>query len=444
MKKALSLFLLFLLNVTGLQVFSQYRDYWPTNGWKIKTPEEVNINAPILQSMDQLIQSSMAYIDAFLIVKNGYLVYEQYYNGYSENELHLLCSATKSLTNVLMGILLTENYLDDIDQQVIGFFPEYVNVNKDSRMDQLRIEHTMSYTTGIDVSDSESLNQGDMVKYYLSCNFLYNPGEQFRYATPASQIQSAIISKLSGMKASDFAREKLFSKLGINKYSWPADAQGYTYGGYISYLCPRDMLKIGFLYLNKGSWDGQSIVDPEFVQNSTSIHSNGGKPHNEKYGYNWWITVNNGYAAYFAGGYGGQFIYVVPELDLVVAITCDTNQHREDARFLINNFVVPAITSLLPANDKIIISRPKFNIYPNVINTGFIINFEMEREMPLNLKIFDCSGKEMLTLFDKQRFSAGSHTIKIANELPTGSYFVKGTLGKNEIVSKLLVSGTTP
>ena len=439
MKSIKFLFILNFLILISFTNFSQVREYWPTKDWEKKTPGELNIDTVKLHEMDELILS-MPYIDAFLIVKNGYLVYEKYYNQYNESKYHIICSSTKSVTNVLMGILLKQKYIESLNQKVIDFFPEYGKINNDSRINDITIEHTMTYTTGISAGDNSTLNQSDMIEFYLSCNFLYNPGTHFKYATPASQIQSAIISKTTGKNAKSFADQELFSKLGIVNYYWPADAQGYTYGGYISYYCPRDMLKIGFLYLNNGIWDSDTIVEPEFVKNSTAIHSSGGTPHNEKYGYNWWITENNGYKSFFAGGYGGQFIYVIPDLDIVVAITCNTNSHRENARFLINSHVVPAIISTNSVGNNAFNNKSKFYMTSNLISNEIEIEFELNKDKPVSILIYDQTGKKIEAVFENEIFNAGKHNYNYEHHLKNGYYILKANIGSEVFNSRILIS----
>lgn len=312
--------------------------------WQEKSLIEVGIDSSKLSFMKQKIVSSMPYVDAFLIVKNGFLVYEEYFNGYSRNQKHLICSDTKSITNILNGILLKKHFINNLDQKILDFFPEYKDINPDPRIKQLTIRNMMSFTSGLSHDEWNTVwETSDMIKTYLARDFVADPGMRFNYETPASQILSSLVNKTTGMNASKFAQKELFSKLGILDFDWPADANNFNYGGYKSYFRPYDMLKFGYLYLKRGVWQNDTIVNPSFVDSCTIAHSAGGKPHFEKYGYNWWVTTNNGFNAFFAGGFGGQYIYVVPELNLVVVITCNTDEHRENARFLINDFVVPAI-----------------------------------------------------------------------------------------------------
>ncbi|MBN1413961.1 MAG: serine hydrolase [Bacteroidales bacterium] len=435
------IFILFIVIWTDTNIFAQIREYWPTEGWQRKSLDEADINAAIMEEMEQSIYSSMPYVDAFLVVKNGYLVYEKYFNdGYGKNDYHIICSATKSITSILTGILLKQHYIDSLGQTVMGFFPEYSHVNDDPRLNLITLKHLLSFTTGLrNDDDMASSVKSDMIEFYLGQEFVADPGTLFRYSTPASHIQSAIVSKTTGKNARVFASEVLFSKLGISDFYWPDDDQGYTYGGHNSFFRPEDMLKIGFLYLNQGIWNGDTIVDPDYVSACTTVHSDGGSPHKEKYGYNWWITENNGYHAYFAGGYGGQFIYVVPDLDLVVAITCNTSEHREDARFLINSHVVPAILNSSVWEETRGDAIQGLIVFPNPADRNINIRFETTKDSPFTLFITDMAGRNRDRIYTNKTFPSGKYNLIYNHNLPAGCYIIRGLFNTEEYVTKMIV-----
>jgi len=403
----------------------------------------MGMDTVLLHAMTRKIEFSMNYVDAFLIVKDGYLVYEHYFNGYDKDTPHLICSATKSVTNIVMGIMFTNNFITDIGLNILEYFPEYREINSDVRINDITLEHIMAYTAGLYNSDSEAYGSAstDALKYYLGNRFLSDPGVEFRYATPASHLQSALITKILGVSEQTFAEQKLLSNLGINNFNWLTDPLGYTYGGHNAYFCPRDMLKFGYLYLNQGVWNGDTLVDPGFVAASTMVHTNGGSPHNEKYGYNWWITKNNGYDAYFAGGYGGQFIYVVPELDLVVAITCNTVSHRETARFLINTHVVPSI--LQPASSEIKTTKNRtraVRIAPDWIQNQWLISFQIDKKETVYFSLTDLYGKNLGSCSEKRAYEAGIHCLTI-NVVPVpGPYILRGFIGETEVICKKMIN----
>lgn len=427
--------------VAPFLAFSQNREYWPTKGWESRLPEQAGMDTAFLAAMNQVILSSMSYVDAFLIVKDGYLVHEEYYNGYNSDKIHHLWSATKSVTNIMMGIMFRKNYLNDLNLKIIDYFPEYSQLNADQRVKDITLEHLMTFTAGLYSSDNEAYSSSsvDALEYYLGNRFLSDPGSTFKYATPASHLQSALISKLLKMTEKELAEKELFPKLGITNYDWITDVVGYTYGGHNSYFCPRDMLKFGFLYLNRGIWNGDTLVEPEFVDWSTKVHSNGGTPHNEKYGCNWWVTTNNGYDAYFAGGYGGQFIYVVPALDLVVAITCNSDRHRENARFLINSYVVP---SILKGNSIQRIQKGSGNrirINSESSGRGYRVYLDIKEPTAVELSLSDVSGRIVTQLASRQMLGSGTHSYEFYFSQRPGVYYVIAQTDTGKLIEKCII-----
>ena len=159
----------------------------------------------------------------------------------------------------------------------------------------------------------------------------------------------------------------------------------------------------------------------------------------EKYGYNWWITQNNGYHAYFAGGYGGQFIYVVPGLDLVVAITCNTSQHREDARFLINSHVVPAILNTSAIRENIKETGPGLTVFSNPVAGEMNIRFETKHKTNVSLFITDLSGRNMAVIFNNNIFPPGQHIYTYEPNLPPGYYIIIGNFDSKEFNAGMFI-----
>jgi CubicO group peptidase (beta-lactamase class C family) len=171
---------------------------------------------------------------------------------------------------------------------------------------------------------------------------IHPPGTTFAYNTPAAHLLSGVLTKATGMSMTDFAQQVLFTPLGITPGDWPTDPDGYYAGAHALHLRARDMAKFGYLYLNHGLWDGQQIVPAEWVDASTKRESVGGFPQEVGYGYLWWVTQEAGHDAYFAAGYGGQYIEVIPDLELVVVITSNLDGLHITNRDLVSRFIVPA------------------------------------------------------------------------------------------------------
>jgi CubicO group peptidase (beta-lactamase class C family) len=245
-----------------------------------------------------------------------------------------------------VGIALQQGYLKSLDQKVIDFFPEYATPDLDPRTTAITINNLLTMTSGFDWSEESPWSWpqgGDWIKYILDTPMSSVPGRKFTYDTPAVHLLSAVLTRNASMSTLDFADRYLFKPLGIATPQWQADPQGRNNGGRGLFLRAPDMAKFGYLYLNDGLWDGTQIVPVNWVRESTQKQSEGGFPEHESYGYLWWVTTTQGHAAYFAAGYGGQYIDVVPDLDLVVVITSNLDQAHLENRKIVDQFVLPAI-----------------------------------------------------------------------------------------------------
>lgn len=318
---------------------SQHLEDSKFNNWEVSKPEEQNMDSKVLQRLDEHVKEKLPHIRSVLIVRNGYIVFEKYYNGCDSNDLHQLWSAAKSYTSTLIGIAIEKGYIENLDKKMVDYFPEYINENIDTKTRNITIRHLITMTNGNALSDwTKWMLSDNLIKSAIELPLRFEPGERFYYDNLAPHVLSGIITKTSGISLMEFARENLFTPLGIKRVIWSSDSKGFTYGcGFLS-LSTRDAAKLGQLYLNNGVWNKKQVISAEWVKKSTQIHSEGGPPHGAKYGYMWWITEDEGNYAYFAGGYGGQFIYVIPDLDIVIAITSNYKNHHEENRMIVSRY----------------------------------------------------------------------------------------------------------
>lgn len=201
-------------------------------------------------------------------------------------------------------------------------------------------------TDGLDsdgISGYTIYRSDDPIKEAFGLSLSREPGEGFKYSTIDSQILSGIITKATGKNEMEFAKKYLFGPLGIEEILWSEDPQGNNFGGFNMNMKPNDMMKIGQLILNDGLWGETQIVSKNWIHQMTTVTSDGGAPHKEKYGLHMWIDNIPNYESFFAGGYGGQFIYIIKNLDIVVVITSENDKHREFHRYLIDHHVIPQI-----------------------------------------------------------------------------------------------------
>lgn len=334
-------------SVQNQDKFYSTRDYWPTDKWKVSSPSEQGLSNDTLKKMYNLFGQA----GTIVIVRNGYIVSENYPAPFDTNYLHHIHSCTKSITSIIAGIAISAGIMN-IDSSVLSYFPDYQFKNITTQKQAIKIKHILSMSDGLDWKDGiggkdllAMLDQPDWTQFYLDKPMTFQPGSHFNYSCGASQLLLTIIQRSQGIKAEEYAKIKIFNPLGIKNYKWDYEHsfKGVTPGAWGLYLTVRDMAKLGYLYLNNGTWDSAQIVSKEWVKESTSEQISRGV-NNDAYGYQWWIL--NGYPvyAYTARGWYGNhyaFITIVPSYDLVVAIAGDIpNSQASD---IIKKYVLKSI-----------------------------------------------------------------------------------------------------
>ena len=266
-------------------------------------------------------------IHSFLIVRNGYVVLDAYFYPFQEGQVHDAASMTKSITSTLIGVAIGEHKLSGVHQPVLALFPERNIGNRDPRKERMTIEHLLTMTSGLDchVEHAEiTLRQMDQskdwVQFMLNLPMAEEPGSKFEYCSGGMHLLSGIISQTTGSSALDFARRELFEPLGIEDAFWPADPQGVSRGWGDLRLQPRDMAKIGYLWLHQGRWEGRQIIPAEWMQAATQAHSHPNFGSGE-YGYGFWVYPKRNPPEYEALGRGGQRINFQPGRNLIVVFT---------------------------------------------------------------------------------------------------------------------------
>ena len=331
----------------------QAPSYWPTEAWKTSIPEMQGMDSAALEKALDLITTQGMAVHSLLIVRHGYVVLDAYFYPYMGKTPHDVASVTKSITTTLIGIAYAKGYLKGLDQPIKGFFPEYANIVDKNKKQSITIRNLMRMASGFDCGyapDEPELlamrNSEDWLEYASNLPMATEPGSEFAYCSCGMHLLSAIISRCSGQSALDFARQHLFGPLGITQVGWPADSHGISHGWGDLQMYPRDMAKIGFLYLHQGRWNQQAILTSGWVTEATQKQI--AVPGQEDgYGYGWWIPSEKFGRMVEARGRGGQRIIVWPAKDIIVVITAGGIDLNKLAPVLL-----PAIASdsALPAN----------------------------------------------------------------------------------------------
>ncbi len=322
---------------TGYMWPSNERTYWPTNGWQTSSLEDHQMDADKMAIADQFAENDPL-ARALLVVKDGYLVYENYYGEGGIDKSTNLWSVTKSYTSALVGLLMDDQILSSTDVFMADLLPAYPEFNT------IKLEHVLTMTTGLSWAEEGALWNAwifsdDWVASALARGQVNKPGEKFYYSSGNSHFLTSLVYYKTNTGPGILAKERLFDPMGMEfeplqqpitynswpeytlpmHQSWRQDPKGIECASFGLYLTARDMAKFGFLYLNKGRWDNQQLISENWVETSTKDHVTNiyGR---YSYGYQWYLTLVDGHPAFLASGYGGQIIGVVPSLDMVVVL----------------------------------------------------------------------------------------------------------------------------
>ncbi len=302
----------------------------PMDEWEISTPEDQGLDTKVLSrafaKADQL-----DFVNSIVIVRNGLLVADVYYNGWDADDAHNFKGVSTSVMSALVGIALRENFLDSLDQKMLDFYPEYITPKLDRRKNDITIRHLLMMKAGFDKERNnyfQIYHSDNWIKSTIELPLLSNPEEKFRYNTFQPHLVSGIITKASGMNTLDVANKYLMSPLKISIKCWERDPQGVYFGGNDMYFVPRDMARIGLLYLNNGTLDGKEIIPTEWIKTSRSNYiefttQTWGELHDYSYGYLWWTGKIKDYEVFLEIGYGGQFVINIPALNMVIVTTAN-------------------------------------------------------------------------------------------------------------------------
>ena len=278
---------------------------------------------------------------SLIVYRNNDIIVEKYFGNNGADSLHPTKSVTKSVTSILLGMAIDHGYINNLDETVGDYLSEYLSP-EDTSIAKVTIRDLLTMTGGFDWDEltdptweywNNWVMSDDRFIYALHVPLIHEPGTYFTYCTTGCQILSGIFTEATGYTLKAFAEEFLFTPLGIfGDRPWGADQHGFNYGGITLNLAAMDMLKIGELYLNKGFYNGQQIVSEEWVTISSSpqVNTNNVMLYGEQYGFLWWIGEQQGINYYFANGYGGQFIFIFHELNLIIIAQSELNNEYNE------------------------------------------------------------------------------------------------------------------
>jgi CubicO group peptidase (beta-lactamase class C family) len=318
--------------------------YWPTQDWRTSTPEEQGMDSSRLnQALDSIEQTGLN-LYSLLVIRNGYIVSENYFHGDTRDSRREIYSVTKSFTSTLLGVAIDKGLIAGVDRPVLEFLPGRTFVNMDERKQAMTLENLLTMTSGLewienDASYGQLYRSGDWVKFMMGLPMRAQPGTRFNYCSGCTHVLSAVLHQKTGKNVVQFARQNLFDPLGIRGYRWDTDSQGIPIGGWGLQLTPREMAKLGYLYLHNGKWEDKQIISAGWVDIATNKHTT--TDGDLGYGFQWWTYPK--YDAYTALGRYGQTIFVVPDLNLVIVTTAQFEGGHDPIYRLIDDYIVPAV-----------------------------------------------------------------------------------------------------
>jgi CubicO group peptidase (beta-lactamase class C family) len=391
----LSLFCVCLIILSAVTACSTEKPAIPApeklgDGWETAGLADVEIDEePIRETIERIRDGTYPNVHSVLIVKDGKLVFEDYFAGYTFDylgdqfkgeytdfdvaSLHNLASVTKSFTSALVGIAIEQGFIRDEQEPIVKFFPEYAHL-KTVGHSRITLEHLLTMTSGLEWNELEvwlgdirhDLIQlfivPDPLAYILSKPVVAEPGSTWYYNGGGVILLGEVIRKASGLRIDDFSAKYLFAPLGIKDYQWDHVNPDIIHASGNLQLCPRDMAKFGQLFLNGGTWKGERIVPAEWVETSTSAHvpirwgsigSSLGEEYTDlaqtegdRYGYLWWLKTfrANGrkVPSFYADGWGGQSIIVFPSLEMVAVFTGGNYVGHEPVDDIVTHHILPA------------------------------------------------------------------------------------------------------
>lgn len=332
------LFLLFLMACEKEEdiVYSSYYTPLELGDWAVSSPGDQGLDTVMIKEMYSA-ASKIDHIYSLLMVKDGYLIAEHYFNGKNVNTALPVASVTKSFTSTLTGIALEKGYLSSLDQKLIEFFPEFDWELMDPRKSQITIDQILKMRSGYPWEEFSEYNDllwssfGDWLPLIEEIPLAFDPGTEYGYSNLMAHILGIIVSRATDTSLYDFTSKYLNEPLEISIPVWWTDFDGYNYGHGDIHSNARDLARFGYLYLNEGMYKGKKIISADWIGNALNPYSFDiyGEEIFDNFsglnlGYMNWFSARSGrYNVYFSWGHGGQHIFLIKEYNLIIVTTAD-------------------------------------------------------------------------------------------------------------------------
>lgn len=290
-------------------------------------------------------------LHSFMILRHGRVIAEGWWKPEAADRPHVLASLSKSFNATAVGLAIHEGKLS-LDDPVLKFFPADAPAEPSENLKAMKVRDLLTMSCGHD-TEPKTVGGAPTVRQFLAHPVLHRPGTHFQYNTLGSYTLSAIVTKATGQTTLEYLKPRLFEPLGIENPQWDSSPEGNSLGGYGLKLCTEDIAKFGQLYLQKGKWDGKQLLPPEWVEQATSkqvpnekeSHTKIGIDWQQGYGFQFWRCTHN---AFRGDGAGGQLCVVIPDQDMVVAITAQTGDFQREMNAIWDNLLTAVHAQVLP------------------------------------------------------------------------------------------------
>ena len=269
--------------------------------------------------------AEMPRLHSLLVSHNGNIIVEAYFNGRSANRPANIKSVSKSIMSALIGIAIDQGHLSGLDQPITEWYAERIADDPTGAKHQITIGNLLSMQAGLETTSSYNFGawvlSDDWIGFALDRPIMASPGTRMLYSTGNTHLLSDILTTTTGQSTLQFARENLAQPLGFGLGPWTRDPNGVYFGGNNMELTPRQMLTFGQMYMNDGQANGRQIVPRQWVETSLQPLVRSSRDTERQYGYGWWLRDMAGIQTTYAWGFGGQFILLAKDLDLIVVTT---------------------------------------------------------------------------------------------------------------------------
>lgn len=364
--------------------FTYHEPEYVNDGFIVGTLNEAGIDQKLIgQAVNSISQGDFREVHSLLIFRNNKLVLEEYFQGHDyqwgapyflgrwvtwdRDTLHQLQSVSKSITSTCIGIAVHEGFIESVDQSIFDYLPEHQHLAVNGK-ENITIEHLLTMTSGLQwdewhahygSEENDIINMWfsgeDPISYYLSKPLLTEPGTSFTYSGGGMNVLGEIIRNATNMGIDEFSGKYLFEPLGVDTFNWWSTYENGTIdaAGCIT-TTPRAMLKVGVLFMNKGVWNDKRIISEDWLlkssipyQNNRNIKVPGEDLGKTGYGYTWWTKEFSDHgrkiSVFWANGWGGQKIVVIPDLNTVIVMTGGTFTSKVKEFKLLKKYIIPAI-----------------------------------------------------------------------------------------------------